>query len=295
MTAWAVIGQSESSVVAFACFFVIHYLCGMKTVEKFVCGKSPDASLCEDGVVVTDEFAAVVDGSTSKVAGRHAGRLAMQTVVRALETVPASATLSETLTLLTRELASVSDPRGRSDAAFRPTCSAVIFSRRRREVWLVGDCQCRFGGKTHRVAKAVDEVLTEIRCCVLSHLLAQGHSVESLLRRDLGREAISDFLRLQTNFQNVTAAFNPFRYVVLDGTPVVPSAVTVLRVPAEEHSLVLASDGYPELFDSLAPTEQRLQELLRLDPLCISSNPGTKGLRPGNLSFDDRAFLRLEI
>ena len=164
----AVIGQSASSVVAFACFFVIHYLCGMKTVEKFVCGKSPDASLCEDGVVVTDEFAAVVDGSTSKVAGRHAGRLAMQTVVRALETVPASATLSETLTLLTRELASVSDPRGRSDAAFRPTCSAVIFSRRRREVWLVGDCQCRFGGKTHRVAKAVDEVLTEIRCCVLS-------------------------------------------------------------------------------------------------------------------------------
>ncbi|MGM9693697.1 MAG: protein phosphatase 2C domain-containing protein [Alloprevotella sp.] len=267
----------------------------MKILEQYLCGKSPDASLCEDGVVITDAFAAVVDGSTSKVAGRHAGRLAMQTVVRALATLPASATLAETLTLLTRELASVSDARGRNDAAFRPTCSAVIFSRERREVWLVGDCQCRFGGQTHRVAKAVDEVLTEIRCRVLSRLLAQGRSREELLRRDLGREAIADFLRLQTNFQNVTDVFNPFRYVILDGTPVAPSAVTVLRVPADEKNLVLASDGYPELFDSLAPTERRLQELLRLDPLCISANPATKGVRPGNLSFDDRAFLRLEI
>ena len=47
----------------------------MQIIEHFIQGKRNNAQLCEDGWVVTPHFAAVVDGSTSKVAGRNGGRM----------------------------------------------------------------------------------------------------------------------------------------------------------------------------------------------------------------------------
>jgi len=61
------------------------------------------------------------------------------------------------------------------------------------------------------------------------------------------------------------------------------------------HTLVLATDGYPVLMPNLKDSEQALHQLLLEDPLCIGPLLGTKGMRPGNKSFDDRTYLKLEI
>ena len=37
-----------------------------KVIEKFILGKSRDISKCEDRIVVTDHFACLIDGATSK-------------------------------------------------------------------------------------------------------------------------------------------------------------------------------------------------------------------------------------
>ena len=58
-------------------------------------------------------------------------------------------------------------------------------------------------------------------------------------------------------------------------------------------SVVLASDGYPRILPTLAASEEALAGLLAADPLCIGPLCGTKGVRPGNVSFDDRAYVRL--
>ena len=60
----------------------------MQIIEYFIQGKRNNAQLCEDGWVVTPHFAAVVDGSTSKVAGRNGGRMAMELVCKAMHTLP---------------------------------------------------------------------------------------------------------------------------------------------------------------------------------------------------------------
>lgn len=272
----------------------------MKIIESFVLGKQGRADRCEDGWVVTDAYAAVVDGSTSKLPPAEAaqrpksgGRQAMEITLEAIRRLPPQATKDEALSLLTAALRREMPPGALERAERRLTCSAVVYSAARREVWMVGDCQCRFGGRTYTHTKAVDAVLTRIRCDVIAYLLAHGHTEDELRRRDLGRAAILDALREQTNFQNDTNAFNPYRYPVLDGTPVDPAAVPVLPLGAARR-LVLASDGYPDLLDTLAATEDRLAALLRDDPLCYRLNPATKGLAEGNLSFDDRTYLSIE-
>ena len=42
----------------------------MNITEHFICGKHTAAD-CEDGIVITNDFAAVIDGSTSKTPTRH--------------------------------------------------------------------------------------------------------------------------------------------------------------------------------------------------------------------------------
>lgn len=165
----------------------------------------------------------------------------------------------------------------------------------RREVWLFGDCQCRFEGKTYDNPKHVDEILTRARCEAVAYLLSKGASADSIRHFDAGRAFIYDALRDQTNFQNDPDVRNPYRYTVLDGTEMDLSTVPVLAVPSSVKKLILASDGYPVLHDTWRETEDELQRLLREDPLCIHENAATKCLMEGQVSFDDRTYLALEV
>ncbi len=267
----------------------------MQQIEHFLLGKRNDSTLCEDGWVVTPHFAAVVDGSTSKVAGRNGGRKAMELVTEALHTLTPDADKQTMLRHLTQVLQAHNPQEAKTNAAYRLTCSAVIFSQKRRVVWLVGDCQCRFEEQTFTHGKQVDEVLTRARCEAAHYLLQHGHTLAELRANDLARACILPALREQTNFQNDPNPYNPYRYSVLDGTPVDPSFVPELPIAPTTHQLILASDGYPQLFNTLAETEHHLKCLLEADPLCISQNPATKGWMEGNASFDDRCYLRLAI
>ena len=267
----------------------------MQIIEKFIQGKRANQDLCEDGWVVTPHFAAVVDGSTSKVAGRAGGREAMKLVCSALQTLPVEADKTQMLEHLTRTLAAHNLPESDRHAEYRLTCSAVIFSYYHRVVWLVGDCHCRFAGQTYDNYKLVDEILTRIRCEIAHFLLSQGYGPQEFLDHDPARAMILGELREMTNFQNDPNPHNPFRYVVLDGTPIDATMVPEIQVPAEVDELILASDGYPTLFDTWHESEKHLQQLLVDDPLCIQDNPATKCYLTGNHSFDDRCFVRLKI
>jgi hypothetical protein len=79
----------------------------------------------------------------------------------------------------------------------------------------------------------------------------------------------------------------------LDGRPVPDRLVHVLTLPEDWARLVLASDGYPALGGDLDQTEALLARRLREDPLMIDEPPATKGVRPGQESFDDRTWLEI--
>ena len=138
----------------------------------------------------------------------------MERISRAIGTLPEDATMESAARCFTQVLRNDMPEAALTCAALRPTCSAVVYSRMRREVWLFGDCQCRFEGKTYDNPKHVDEILTRARCEAVAYLLSKGASADSIRHFDAGRAFIYDALRDQTNFQNDPDVRNPYRYTV---------------------------------------------------------------------------------
>ena len=116
----------------------------------------------------------------------------------------------------------------------------------------------------------------------------EGVSEESLAERDQSREMILPFLLKQSQFIDSDSEFS---YSIVDHIHT-PKHVLVLPIP-EGSELILATDGYPVLKNTLADSEAALKTVLLEDPLCYHLHTSTKGIMKGHLSFDDRTYLRL--
>lgn len=164
----------------------------------------------------------------------------------------------------------------------RLTASVVLFSNRRKEVWMVGDCQCIVNCELITNGKPSEQATAEKRSRYIKELLSEGRHIADLQVNDEGRSIIYQDLIASCQRQNID-------FAVIDGFPIPPSKVKI--IPAEGE-IVLASDGYPFLKSSLRESEEALAKQLKDDPLCINSYKATKGLMLGNQSFDDRAYIR---
>ena len=274
----------------------------IQVVEQLVQGKSPNR-LCEDIITVTPHFCAVIDGSTSKgtrsYGGKSTGRLAAEQIDNVIKDFPAEISLCEAVRLLTESIRifyqkNKLEEDVRRHPENRLTASVAIYSDYLKEIWLIGDCQCRFAGQTYTNSKETDKVLAEIRSDINRFLLTHGHTTQELAQEDLGRKFIWDALKDQCVFQNVSFEICPYGYTVIDGFAAIKKGIKVLSV-REEAEVILASDGYTQLADNMNDTEICLQKTLEENPLLIEPEKSTKGLMAGARSFDDRSYLRFKI
>ena len=293
----------------------------MKIIESTIIGKkSPEA--CEDGMVVTDDFIAVIDGSTSKTPkhlnpdmknGRYAMMLISEYIREELKTDASVDEFCQGVTAYiynkVYEKLGVEE-RLKEHPEERLTASAILYSRTRNEVWMVGDCQAIIAGKLYENGKPYEEKIARKRV----ELIAQGLSPAE------ARKQIEPLLvEAMLSGQNQT-------YTVIDGFPIYREGVKVVSVsdsssvqdsvpasdscsvqdpvscsgsasasdtiPSSSSEIVLASDGYPFLEPTLAASEAALAEQIANDPQNIHSFIATKGIVEGNKSFDDRTYIR---
>ena len=290
----------------------------MKIIESSIIGKkSPEA--CEDGMVVTDDFIAVIDGSTSKTP-KHLnpdmknGRYAMMLISEYIqEELKADASVDEFCQGVTAYIYNKVyeklgvEERLKEHPEERLTASAILYSRTRNEVWMVGDCQAIIAGKLYENGKPYEEKIARKRV----ELIEQGLSPAE------ARKQIEPLLiKAMLSGQNQT-------YTVIDGFPIYREGVKVASVsdsssvqdsvPASDSvpcsdsvfasgtisvsssEIVLASDGYPFLKPTLAASEAALAEQIANDPQNIHSFIATKGIVEGNKSFDDRTYIRFSV
>lgn len=129
----------------------------MEIIEQFIEGKRSQKE-SEDGIVVTPDFIAVIDGSTSKSQYRHSlwrsnGRQAMKIVARYISRMPAKTSSEQFLKGVTAEVRRhyrrTMLERLEQHPEDRLTCSVAVYSRLCREVWMVGDCQCLIDGELY--------------------------------------------------------------------------------------------------------------------------------------------------
>jgi hypothetical protein len=269
----------------------------MDVLEQSVVPKSGDASACEDGIVVTARFIAVIDGATDKTGRRFGdmtgGRYVMSRLRDLLPEVPSDADAWSAVRRLSEALDT--DLGAGLAPEDRPGAAITVYSRARHEIWQVGDVGYWFHGLSPVPdRKEVDRVTVAMRGAVLRAELLRGTPADELAAADPGRQAIMPLLTRQTLFANNSAA-GDLAYGVIDGRPVPRELVRVRSVPDGAREIVLASDGYPQILPSLAESESCLKEMMAADPLCIGPLAGTKAVAPGHLGYDDRAYVRFTV
>ena len=290
----------------------------MKIIESSIIGKKSQEA-CEDGMVVTDDFIAVIDGSTSKTP-KHLnpdmknGRYAMMLISEYIrEELKADASVDDFCQGVSAYIYNKVyeklgvEERLKEHPEERLTASAILYSRTRNEVWMVGDCQAIIAGKLYENGKPYEQEIARKRV----ELIEQGLSPAE------ARKQIEPLLiKAMLSGQNQT-------YTVIDGFPIYREGVKVVSVsdscsvqdsvPASDSvpcsdsvsasgtisvsssEIVLASDGYPFLEPTLAASEAALAEQIANDPQNIHSFIATKGIVEGNKSFDDRTYIRHKI
>ena len=294
----------------------------MKIIESSIIGKKSQEA-CEDGMVVTDDFIAVIDGSTSKTP-KHLnpdmknGRYAMMLISEYIrEELKADASVDDFCQGVTAYIYNKVyeklgvEERLKEHPEERLTASAILYSRTRNEVWMVGDCQAIIDGKLYENGKPYEQEIARKRV----ELIEQGLSPAE------ARKQIEPLLiKAMLSGQNRT-------YTVIDGFPIYREGVKVVSVsdscsvqdsvqdsvPASDSvpcsdsvsasgtifvsssEIVLASDGYPFLEPTLAASEAALAEQIANDPQNIHSFIATKGIVEGNKSFDDRTYIRFSV
>ncbi len=244
-----------------------------------------------DSILINDSYIAVIDGATPKGAriwnGMKGDAFVSNLLKDALSSLAPDLGGSEVIARLN---ACVAEEYQKNDLDFevlppeeRLQASIVIYSVKRREIWSFGDCQYRTGGKNYTFTRKGDALFADLRAFVLSLDETDTRSTE----KDLGREAILPFLRKYLSLANTDSEFG---YDVINGGVVHSERVHITPVKPGDL-VILASDGYPCLFDTLAESEAYLTKALAEDPDCIGALRSTKGLVPGNVSYDDRSFI----
>ena len=275
----------------------------MNVLRTFVQPKKDADYTCEDGIFVSDDFVAIVDGSTSKSErrydGKTTGKQALDLILDALRALPRDSTMSGALAAVTRNIRAAYERYGIAELVARSpdqrfTASCVIYSDFFREVWMVGDCQCALDGLVYRNEKKIDALLSELRAYYLEAEIAGGKTERELLARDTGRAFILPAIKKQYIFQN-SSSVSDYVYAAFDGFEVAMKGVRVVPVGEGVSRVVLASDGYPALKGSLEASEEYLAQLLSHDPLLYNMYRTTKGLQDGFQSFDDRSYVEFAV
>lgn len=287
----------------------------MKIIESSIIGKKSQEA-CEDGMVVTDDFIAVIDGSTSKTP-KHLnpdmknGRYAMMLISEYIwEELKADASVDDFCQGVTAYIYNKVyeklgvEERLKEHPEERLTASAILYSRTRNEVWMVGDCQAIIAGKLYENGKPYEEKIARKRV----ELIEQGLS-SAEARKQIEPLLIEAMLSGQNQTYTVIDGFPIYREGVKvvsvsdscsvqdsvpasDSVPCSDSASASDTIPSSSSEIVLASDGYPFLKPTLAASEAALAEQIANDPQNIHSFIATKGIVEGNKSFDDRTYIR---
>lgn len=277
----------------------------MKVIESKIEGKKSPES-CEDGLVVTADFIAVIDGSTSKTPhhlspdmknGRYAMVLISEYIQHELKQESTVEDFCEGVTSyiynkVYRQQGIEEQMQAHPEE--RLTASAILYSKAKNEVWMVGDCQAIIDGKLYENNKPFEAIVARRRV----ELIRQGFTPQE------ARKTIEPLLiQAMLEGQNKT-------YTVIDGFPIYQKGMKVVSLNAPQKNvetdvadslplptkeIVLASDGYPFLKPTLAESEEALAHLLAYDPQCTHEFIATKGIVVGNKSFDDRTYIRFQI
>jgi hypothetical protein len=251
--------------------------------ESHLEGKAPGQK-CLDEIVITERWVAVVDQSTPK---SESEPNLVAVVRQRIESLDAAASWppAALVNWINEGVARVQE-----NAQYRPCTTIAVVDAKDRNVIRVGDCHVMIDDDAHEGVNPVDAVLGPARSLVTEILKYESPNVEALVH---GRNEILGWLR-RAGAVLRNHPTSPFGFGALDGAPIPGRFVESFPVPAGARRVAIMTDGYPVPRLDLAEAENELARLLRADPGMLSA-AATKGVPPGGVSFDDRAFVSVVL
>ena len=256
----------------------------IEIIEQFDVSKFGAASASEDRIVCSPHVVAVIDGASacardSESAFQHLLNDASELLLQIGPTTqPAQLIKGLTQLFVDRRLPS------RDAGLF-----FAAYHHHRSEIWSVGDCQYLVNGVLMTQPVAAESLVTRARQSLLTACRAMAGVCDQTCE-DLERSMLRHLLTLQRRLANDEN--HPLGYGVVNDGHLPDKFVRITKIETDATEIVLATDGYPVLMRTLGLSEAQLSRLLTVDPLCIGENAGPKGVGTGQISYDDRAYIR---
>lgn len=271
----------------------------MRIIEKFIKGKKSQET-CEDALVYNDNFVAVIDGVSSKsnysYEGMTTGKISSNIIKNIVENMDSKTRLNEFIDLVNSEYDSFyrKNSFNLDVSKYGLQSMAVVYSDYQKKIWLIGDCVAVVNGVIYENPKKSDIVLSELRSMLINAYLVRNNLEESQYfnNGDLARKEIEPLILEGTIFANKENS--EWGYSVLNGGKIPNELIKIISVK-DGDEVVLASDGYPQVYPQLEDSENYLKYILDKDPYCYKQYKSTKGVHKDNLSFDDRTYIRFEV
>ena len=267
--------------------------------QKFIMSKQGKDSICGDTIVDTENYIAVIDGATPKGKrlwnGMQGDVFVSQLIRKTIETMDGELSAKEALELINSRVRDAYTENGLvfeempSEDILQATL--IIYSVRRHEVWSFGDCLLRINKRDHKNLKALDTLMSDLRAFFVELRRIKNNYKYDPNEEDYGRNCILPYLKEQNLFANTDYSFG---YDVINGGKINTDNVKIYAVQSGDR-VVIASDGYPKLLDTLEDSESYLAKCISEDPECLYLLRGTKGVYSGNISYDDRAFVGFTV
>lgn len=276
----------------------------MQLIEAFTKGKRVDQRRNEDGYLFNENWALVVDGCSSITSSSNetesSGRIARTLILETVASLDPTVTKEELFSACNSALRSHYQTQGQLSVyqehpQRRAGAYLAAVSRYHRELWILGDCQALIKGVHYSKPKIIDTLMEDLRALLVEHALLTGKTKRELQADpSLILEKLAPIMELQSAFQNADPTY-AFTYYTLDGFFEDYSQILSIPLGPDPVEVVLATDGYPRLCESLEASEAALQDTIKADPLLYQAVRSVKGVEEGNFSFDDRTYLRFIV
>lgn len=260
-------------------------------MESFIRNKDGSNNPCGDAIVISDYFYAVIDGVTPKGNmlwdNQRSDIYVSQLLNKAIKRLPKDIKAKQAIELLNQTITNEYLKRNIDintlNISEQLRASIIIYSKYYQEVWNFGDCKLRINDTSYDHHKVLDELFADLR--LYFNELNKVKGIDTI--EDYGREMIIPYMKENAIFANTDSIFS---FPVLNGLSLNLEQMKVYPVNKGDY-VVLASDGYPKLFKTLKESEDYLHKCIMLDPKCMGIIKGTKAIKQGNESYDDRSYI----
>ncbi len=275
----------------------------MKIIEQFIQSKTGNMETCEDSIFANEHFICIIDGATSKTDkrwnGLTPGQVAKNLIMDSIEYINRTSSAEKFFLSINEAIKQWYQKEKitiemEQHITQRCTASVVVYSTHRKQIWIVGSGIAIIGDQYINATIPSDLLASHLRSYYIQTELRRGVTEYELMETDTSREFILPVLKRQVQFQNSQLP-SEFDYYAIDGFYKPPRGIQIFDIPEDTESIVMASDGYPEVYKTLEQSEKYLAQLLKEDPLLYKKHKALKGLRRGFVSFDDRSYVKVAL